>query len=171
MSKHNSLKDIAILSTGGTFNKFYDPITGELLVDPKSRALKEILKSWHIKASIINLIGKDSLEMDDEDRALLAKSVLERPEKKILIIHGTDTMELSAAYLANLSLKRQILFTGAMIPYSIDPREATANFASAIGYLLAKDDIGVFIAMHGLIMPYDQISKDRKKGLFTSKTI
>jgi len=76
LSNYNLLKDIAIISTGGTFNKFYNPIAGELLVDPKSSAIKELLNSWHIKASVINLIGKDSLDMDDEDRALLAKCVL-----------------------------------------------------------------------------------------------
>jgi L-asparaginase len=167
----NPLEGIAILSTGGTFNKIYDPIAGELRVDPDSRAIRELLCHWKAHATLVNLIGKDSLEMNEEDRRLLARTVLERPERKILIIHGTDTMDLSAAYLAEHCPDRQIVLTGAMIPYSIDPVEATANFASAVGWLLAHDETGVFITMHGLILPHQRIKKDREKGIFVMSTL
>ncbi|ADV46593.1 asparaginase domain-containing protein [Nitratifractor salsuginis] len=165
----NPLEGIAILSTGGTFNKIYDPIAGELRVDPHSQAVQELLKHWKCQAPLINIIGKDSLEMNEEDRRLLAQTVQERPERKILIVHGTDTMDLSGAHLARHCPDRQIVLAGAMIPYSIDPVEATANFASAIGWLLGNDAPGVFIAMHGLVLPYDRIVKDREKGIFVHK--
>jgi len=162
----NPLEGITILSTGGTFNKIYDPIAGELRVDPDSRALRDLLDRWQCRAELINLIGKDSLEMEERDREEIARRVAKERGKKILIVHGTDTMDRTARYLAERFADRVIVLTGAMIPYSIDPVEATANFASAIGWLQGNDTPGVRIAMHGLILPWERITKDRKNGIF-----
>jgi L-asparaginase len=108
--------------------------------------------------------------MTDEDRETLCAAVRESPSQKIIIVHGTDTMERSAAYLAErLGTFRQILFTGAMVPYAVDPVEATANLASAVGRLRGSDTPGVYIAMHGLILPHDRIVKDRTIGRFVPR--
>jgi L-asparaginase len=84
----------------------------------------------------------------------------------IIVIHGTDTMDITAEYLADGDLDKRIILTGAMTPYSIDPIEATANLASAFGYLQTLDDDGIYIAMNGIFGSYDKVSKDRKNSKF-----
>ncbi len=165
----NSIESVTLLSTGGTFNKIYDPITGQLRVDPTARAVMKIAEAWHCRLKLVPIIGKDSLEMDEKDREEIAQSIREEKNRKILIIHGTDTIDKSAAYLAERFRDRQILLTGAMIPWSIDPVEATANLASALGWMLGNETSGTYIAMHGLILPHDRIVKERKQGLFIRK--
>ncbi len=162
----NRIENITLINTGGTFNKFYDPISGELIVDNQAKAIKSIAKASKCKLNIITPFAKDSLDMDQSDRQKIVKIIKNQDNKKILIIHGTDTIDKSAKYLDNHLKKYQIVLTGAMTPFSIDPIEATANLALAMGYLLGNDKKGVFIAMHSLILPYKNIIKDRERGIF-----
>jgi L-asparaginase len=162
----NSIPEIAVFSTGGTFNKVYNPLRGQLEVDAGSGAIEEIMAKWHCRFELHNLLHKDSLEMNDRDREELTQAILGSDREKILIIHGTDTIDWTAATLEAKIPDRQILLTGAMIPYSIDPVEATANFAAAVGWLLGNDTHGIYVAMHGLILPHDAIYKNRSKGIF-----
>ena len=159
---------ILIVNTGGTFNKYYDPISGELKIDPKGNALQVLAEKWLTNFETLNMIGKDSLEMTNHDRLELLATLHQSQYQKIIIVHGTDTMALSAEYIANAELEKQIVFTGAMVPFSIDPVEASANIASAFGYLLGSEKNGVFIAMHGIIATYDKVRKERQKGKFIS---
>ena len=165
----NPIQEIALFSTGGTFNKVYNPLTGILEIDPEAKALKRIMEHWLCRFELHDLLHKDSLEMDDADRELLARAILGSEARKILVVHGTDTIDRTAAALARRIPDRPLVLTGAMIPFSIDPIEATANFASAVGWLLGNDTPGVYIAMHGLVLPYDRIFKDRSRGLFSPK--
>ena len=162
------MKKILIMSTGGTFNKIYDPIKGEFIIDTESQALNEIAKKWLCEFEILNLIGKDSLDMNNHDRLELLATINQSEYHHILIVHGTDTMDMTAEYLADAELEKCIVLTGAMVPYSVDPVEATANLCSAYGYINALDKEGVFIAMNGIMGTYDRIKKDRFKGKFTS---
>ncbi|MCF6243674.1 MAG: asparaginase domain-containing protein [Sulfurovum sp.] len=161
------MKKICIINTGGTFNKIYNPINGSLEIDTEYRALKSIAKRWMCHFDIKSIINKDSLEMTDEDRDILLETTKETSASHIIIIHGTDTMHVSASYLAQAKLEKYIIFTGAMVPYSIDPTEATANLASAYGYLMALDKDGVYIAMNGVFGSFNKVKKDRVKGYFT----
>jgi L-asparaginase len=162
------MKKILIMSTGGTFNKIYDPIKGEFVIDTESQALHKIAKKWQCEFEILNLIGKDSLDMNNHDRLELLATINQSEYHHILIVHGTDTMDVTAEYLADAELEKCIVLTGAMVPYSVDPVEATANLCSAYGYLNALGQEGVFIAMNGLMGSYDRIKKDRFKGKFTA---
>ena len=158
---------ILIISTGGTFNKHYNSIKGTLDIDKTSSALQEIASKWLCSFEILNIIGKDSLEMTNHDRLELLSTIHQSDYDKIIIVHGTDTMDITAEYLAEAELKKSIVLTGAMVPYSIDPVEATANLASAYGYLNALEKEGVFIAMNGVMGLYDKVRKNRKEGRFT----
>ncbi|MDD5052442.1 MAG: asparaginase domain-containing protein [Sulfuricurvum sp.] len=154
-----------IINTGGTFNKRYDPIRGELFVPKDNEAIEKILQSLVSRVSLEGIIYKDSLEMDNHDRACLAQTIAQSEEVLIIIIHGTDTMDLSAEYVASLALDKVIIFTGGMIPFSIDPIEATANLALAIGYAHNAKN-GVYIGMQGIIGSYDQVKKNKIAGKF-----
>jgi L-asparaginase len=157
---------IAILTTGGTFNKVYDPLTGDLIVDPTTHTIDALLSQWKVDLPTHACIGKDSLEMTDADRLHLIECVRKIDVRKIVIVHGTDTIDASARALSDAQLKASIVLTGAMIPWSIDPVEATANLAWAIGALHRCREQGVWIAMHGHFGSYERVVKDRKNGRF-----
>jgi len=163
------MRKILIISTGGTFNKVYNPLNGELVIDKKSKALDEITSKWLCKFEIINIIGKDSLHITNQDRLLLLATINHSKYDDIIVIHGTDTMDSTATYLANADVDKRIVLTGAMVPYSIDPVEAIANLASAFGYLQTLKDNGVYISMHGKFGSYAKIFKDKKNGKFIHK--
>ncbi len=154
-----------ILNTGGTFNKRYNPLNGELFVPQDNCAVEKILDALVVPVEIEGLIYKDSLEMDDEDRALLADTITKSDEKVIIVVHGTDTMDMSAETVAGLDLKKTVVFTGAMIPFSIDPIEAAANLSMAIGFSL-RSCSGVYIVMQGVCGQYNYVRKNREYGKF-----
>jgi L-asparaginase len=160
------MNKILLISTGGTFNKVYDPLKGELIIDETSSALEDIASKWLCEFEIINIIGKDSLEINSQDRLELLATISQSEYENIIVVHGTDTMGLTAEYLADGDLEKKIIITGAMVPYSIDPVEATANLASAFGYLQMLNKSGVYIVMNGLFGSYEKVKKDRKKGKF-----
>ncbi|MDQ1325490.1 MAG: L-asparaginase [Campylobacterota bacterium] len=162
-------KKILLISTGGTFNKHYNPLNGKLEIDAHSLALEEISKRWLCDFEIINIIAKDSLDITNEDRLLLLATINLAKEENILIIHGTDTMDTTARYLADADLEKRIVLTGSMVPFSIDPIEATANLASAWGYMQHLSGYGIYIAMNGVFGSYDKVAKERTKGKFIVK--
>jgi len=160
------MKKILCISTGGTFNKVYDPVKGKLVIDPTSGALRDIQTKWQLSFELVNIIGKDSLELTGSDRLHLMATINLSDHRNIIVVHGTDTMEQTAAYLADSDPEKRIVLTGAMVPYSIDPTDAASNFASAYGFLQTLDKNGVYIAMNGLLAPYTRITKDRAAGKF-----
>ncbi len=161
------MNKILIISTGGTFNKIYDPIKGDFSIDNASHALEQIASKWLCEFNIVNIIGKDSLDMTNHDRLELLATISHSEYHHILIVHGTDTMDVTAEYLADADLEKCIVLTGAMVPYSVDPVEATANLSSAYGYINALGQEGIFIAMNGVMGPYEKVKKDRSKGRFS----
>ncbi len=161
------MNKILIISTGGTFNKVYDPIKGDFSIDNASHALEQIASKWLCEFNIVNIIGKDSLDMTNHDRLELLATISHSEYHHILIVHGTDTMDVTAEYLADADLEKCIVLTGAMVPYSVDPVEATANLSSAYGYINALGQEGIFIAMNGVMGPYEKVKKDRSIGRFS----
>ena len=158
---------ITVINTGGTFNKRYNPLKGELEVPSDNIALDEIIEScFNIDFEIKNIISKDSLEIDNDDRDMMIKAINESENEKIIIVHGTDTIDITAQYLQDKGVKKQIVLTGAMVPMSIKKVEATMNFSQAIGFLNADIKNGVYISMHGAVVNHANIKKDRKKGQF-----
>lgn len=161
------MKEIFVLNIGGTFNKKYNEVTGSLDVPKDNDAIEMILTSAYknnLNITCEGLIFKDSLDMDDADRKAILTAV--SSYSHILIVHGTDTMDKTAAYLAQHIKNQTIVLTGAMQPFSIDCLEATANFAMSMQFLQQSNQEGVFIGMHGLVLPHEQIVKNRIKGVF-----
>jgi len=163
------MQKILIISTGGTFNKVYDPIAGDLVIDDTSYAVQEISDKWQCQFELLNIIGKDSLAMTNQDRLELLSIVTQTEHEKIIVIHGTDTMHITAEYLADVEIEKKIILTGAMVPYSIDPVEATANLSSALGYMQLLQDNGVYTVMNGLFGLHEKIIKEKSKGKFIRK--
>ena len=161
---------ITVINTGGTFNKRYNPLSGELDVSKDSLALDEIISyCYNIDFEVLNIISKDSLEMNDDDRELIVKTIKDCKNQNIIIVHGTDTMDLTAKYLDEKVNDKTIVLTGAMLPISINKIEATLNFASAIGFLNANIKNGIYISMHGSVKNYKKLIKNREIGQFLEK--
>jgi len=162
-------KDILIVNTGGTFNKEYNPVSGDNVIDPSGFAITDLFDKWLCNYKVINIIGKDSLEFTDLDRDILKDTIDNCDEDFVIVVHGTDTMDISAKYVDRLDIDKTVIFTGSMVPYSFDPVEATANLACAIGYFYSETvNTGVLISMHGLIQDHTFIRKDRLNGVFIS---
>ncbi|AOO64380.1 asparaginase domain-containing protein [Sulfurospirillum halorespirans] len=161
------MEKILILNTGGTFNKRYNPLKGELEVPQDGIAVESILRyCYNTSYELLNIIHKDSLEMSEEDRELIVQTIQTSSARRVLIIHGTDTMDVTATFLALHVKDKIITLTGAMVPFSIDTVEATANFMMALGDLHVREKNGVYLAMHGAIASHGTIYKNRQKGIF-----
>lgn len=158
---------ITIINTGGTFNKRYNPLKGQLEVPSDNIALDKIISTCHnVEFEIKNIVSKDSLDMDDNDRQVITDAVNESKNEKIIIIHGTDTVDLTSKFLREQVSDKKIVFTGAMIPMSIDEVEATKNFAQALGFLSANIENGIYLSMHGVVVDASKLVKDKSVGKF-----
>lgn len=156
---------IRILAAGGTFDKHYNEIAGELGFD--SSHLPAIVTRARITlpVQITQLPLLDSLDMKDEDRRRILDTCRQANEDQILIIHGTDTMRETAEVLGHASLGKTIVMTGAMIPYEIANSDALFNFGFAFG-IAQTLPAGVYVAMNGRIFAWDNVMKNRSAGLF-----
>jgi L-asparaginase len=155
-----------IMNTGGTFNKRYNPISGHLEVPFDNMAIESIVKSFAYEVQIAGMIYKDSLAMDESDREQLAAILKADDEDVFVVVHGTDTMDLTATVLAKHLEDRVIVLVGAMVPFSIDPTEASLNLGMALGFAATEPAPGVYICMSGIIAPHDRIRKNRRAGRF-----
>jgi L-asparaginase len=161
---------ITVLNTGGTFNKRYNPISGQLEVPSDNIALDKIVKScFNIEFEIKNIVSKDSLDFTQEDRETILENIINSENDKIIIIHGTDTVDLTAKFIEDKIENKKVVFTGAMIPMSIDEVEATMNFSQAIGFLNAPIKNGIYLSMHGSVIEHSKLKKDRSVGQFLVK--
>jgi L-asparaginase len=158
---------LRILITGGTFDKYYDAIQGELTF--RESHLPTILRQSRVTLPIeieVCLL-KDSLHMNDADRKKIASACLAAVEERLVVIHGTDTMVQTAQVLGHAGIDKTIVLTGAMIPYAISESDALFNlgFALAAAQCLPR---GVYVAMNGRVWPGSQVRKNKKLGLFES---
>ncbi len=173
---------IKIFVTGGTFDKEYNELNGELFF--KDTHLTEILALGRsrVPVDISMLMMKDSLHMTDADRNTIAKNCQQAKEEKIIITHGTDTMVETAAVLAkeftpslkgegksNNSLqgggKKTIVLTGALIPYKFGSSDGLFNLGSALAFVQTLPH-GIYVAMNGRYFNWDNVRKNKEVGDF-----
>lgn len=155
-----------ILNTGGTFNKRYNPVSGELEVPFDNSAVEAVVAAFSYDVAIAGMIYKDSLEMDDTDREQLARIIEADEEAVFVVVHGTDTMDRTAKVLAERLAGRVVVLVGSMVPYSIAPTEASVNLGMALGFAATGPAHGVYICMSGIIAPHERIMKNRARGRF-----
>lgn len=160
------MADLRIITTGGTFDKLYDAIKGELTFRESQLPRILINSRLGIECRLEGPLAKDSLYMSDEDRKNILRYVEASVEKRIVVIHGTDTMCETAKVVAAGDIKdKTVVFTGAMIPYSLENSDAEFNLGFAVSSALLLKS-GVYIAMNGRIFDYDNVRKNKEKGIF-----
>lgn len=155
---------LQIFTTGGTIDKVYFDALSEFQIGEPMVA--ELLPQAQVSFdyAIESLLKKDSLELDDADRQLIHGKVAACAAQHILITHGTDTMTVTAAALADIKDK-VIVLTGAMQPARFRDSDALFNLGLALGALNTCQP-GVYIAMSGRVFAADGVTKNRLAGRF-----
>jgi L-asparaginase len=156
---------IRIFITGGTFDKEYNELTGQLYF--KDSHLPEMLELGRNLApvEIRTLMMVDSLEMTDDDRELITEHCIKSPETKIIITHGTDTMAETAQLLSEKVKDKTVVLTGAMIPYKFGSSDGLFNLGSALAFVQTLPP-GVYVAMNGRYFNASNVRKNKQTGVF-----
>jgi L-asparaginase len=158
---------LRIITTGGTFDKHYNPIAGSLVF--ADTHLREITARMRLVDPVITqtLMLIDSLDMHDSHREQILQACVASPETQIVIIHGTDTMAETGRVLGAALLQKTIVLTGAMVPYEVTGSDAMFNLGFALG-VATQTTAGVYIAMNARVHPWQTVHKNRTLGLFES---
>ncbi|MEY3060246.1 MAG: hypothetical protein RL000_1598 [Bacteroidota bacterium] len=156
---------IKIIVTGGTFDKEYNELNGELFF--KDTHLHEMLSRGRSKLEldISTLMMIDSLDMTDGDRKKIADACITAEEDKILITHGTDTMPTTAAVLAEQIKNKTVVLTGAMVPYKFGSSDGMFNLGSALAFVQTLPH-GVYVVMNGKVFDGNNVMKNKATGEF-----
>ncbi|MBL7665872.1 MAG: asparaginase [Bacteriovoracaceae bacterium] len=166
-------QQLFVLTTGGTIEKTYDEEVGS--IENRETVIQaNILKRLRLpytKIDVKYVMNKDSLEMDDQDRNIIfqALSRFLSYQAPVVIVHGTDTMTVTAEYCMQQLPKPPVavVFTGAMKPLGFDDSDATQNVTEALlaAKLLAP---GYYICFHNQVFTVPHVRKNKEKRTFES---
>ena len=155
---------ILVVTTGGTIDKVYfdarsnyevgESVVGDLLRQAKVRLPFETLA----------LLRKDSLEITDAERAMIRERIQARPERRVVVTHGTDTMVETARALVGLE-ERTIVLTGSLSPARFAQTDAVFNVGMAFAAVQTLP-VGVYIVMNGQVFAANGVRKDREHNVF-----
>ena len=159
------MKYIKLFATGGTFDKEFNEINGELFF--KETNLYELLDLGRCKLDIKieTLMMIDSLKMSKTERNYILSKCKKEDTHKIIITHGTDTIVETAKILAESINDKTIILTGAMIPIKFGSSDGLFNLGSALSFVQTLDP-GVYITMNGRYFHWDNVKKNKKIGAF-----
>jgi L-asparaginase len=156
---------IKIIVTGGTFDKEYNELTGELFFNATHVPEMLNLGRSRLDVNIVTLMMRDSLHMTDEDNIMILKECQSSIEKHILITHGTDKMVKTANVLGDVVEDKTIVLTGAIIPYAFGSSDGLFNLGSALAFVQCLPH-GVYIAMNGRYFLFNNVRKNISTGNF-----
>jgi L-asparaginase len=156
---------IKVFATGGTFDKEYNELSGALFF--QSTHIGDMLKlgRCHLQVNLETLMMVDSLDMTDADRKLILDRSVATPEARIVITHGTDSMEQTAAVLGRGVTGKTIVLTGAMVPYTFGSSDGMFNLGTALAFVQTLPP-GVYVAMNGRYFDWQAVRKNRQLGIF-----
>ena len=161
------MEPIRILVTGGTFDKEYNELTGELFFHGTHAGEMLRLGRCLVPVEIETLMMIDSLQMTEGDRSNILERCRAVSERRIVITHGTDTMAETAAVLGRGLRRKTVVLTGAMVPYTFGSSDGLFNLGTAMAFVQTLGE-GVYVAMNGRCFPWDSVRKDKARGVFES---
>ena len=152
------MDQLCIVTTGGTIDKIYFDDKSDFQVgEPQiGRILDELGVAF--RYSVIPILRKDSLHLDDADRELLRATIAAQPARHVLVTHGTDSMVETAKVLASIPGKT-IVLTGALNPARFRGSDAEFNIGTAVGAVQSLP-AGVYTAMNGRIWDPAKVRKN-----------
>lgn len=156
---------IYILTTGGTIEGLDN--TDNKSVKSSCTIIQDFLRSPNVEFAytIESVFKKDSRDITDKDRELLARKIKKSNADKFLITHGTFTMENTAKYLGRLNLNVTIVLVGSFILGSSSNTDAPFNLGYAISSLqFLKPD--VYITMNGQVFHWNNVFKNLETNKF-----
>lgn len=157
---------IALLSTGGTFEKIYDPLMGLLGFTESGIAAWKTQCRLPENTRLAVPFLVDSLEMTDGQRSALCRQIRDCAETLVVVIHGTDTLVASAKAAVKTKRPEQVVvFTGAMVPASCAASDALFNLGMAMAAVQCQPP-GVWVACSGRVFSADAVKKDSALGRF-----
>jgi len=162
---------IRVLVTGGTFDKEYDELTGRLYF--RDTHVDEMLRRGRsrLDLAVETVMMIDSLDMDEQGRAMIVSRCRDAAERAIIVTHGTDTMVETARALAGAGLAgKTIVLTGAMVPYAFGSSDGLFNLGSALSFVQVLPP-GVYVAMNGRHFPWNAVRKNRETGVFETAPV
>ncbi len=167
----NEVLHLQILATGGTIEKIYDEFEGSLQnrdTIVKNKILQK-LRLPYTEISVKQIMSKDSLYMDDTDREFILNSIkkYELENKPIIVLHGTDTMDLTSKYCHDNypNVCVPVVFTGAMKPLGFDDSDAAQNVIEAV-FAARILSPGYYVTFHGKLFTVPNFRKNKQRGTF-----
>lgn len=164
------MKSIVLISTGGTIEKTYDELSGVLNNDVS--VLDVMLTRLDLRGVHINrlhLMNKDSLDMSEEDHALIAATACRASQTHdgVVVVHGTDRLTQSGEKMLEIDepVQAPIVLTGAMRPYALRSTDALQNLVEALT-AVQLCEVGIYVAMHNQVLAFPGVVKDRELGTF-----
>ena len=168
------MRAITLITTGGTIEKTYDELTGELANRRSivNRMLSE-LRLEDTRVTVRELMSKDSLEMTEDDRRHILEAVRAAEVDNsgdasgVVILHGTDTLARTGELLAaEIPAPRvPIVLTGAMRPFEMKQSDALQDLTEAI-FAAGLLPPGVYCVAHGRALAFPGVRKDPARGTF-----
>lgn len=158
---------ILVLTTGGTIDKaYFDALSEYQIVES---GIPDLLKVARVALPlrVVELMRKDSLDLTEADRALIADTARAAPESRIVVTHGTDTMTDTARVLAAEVPGKTVCLTGALSPARFAETDAPFNLGMALATVQTAPP-GVYIAMSGEVFDGLKVRKDRAAGKFVA---
>jgi L-asparaginase len=166
MEERNPIPNIRLLVTGGTIDKSYCPVEGQLSFSRTN--VLTMLKQARVtlpEEQVQTLLLKDSLDLTEADREVICQAAATATESRIIITHGTDTMVQTAACVAAKQLAKTIVLVGAMVPYTFGNSDGLFNLGLAFGAVQLMP-AGVYVAMNGRIFLWHAVRKNSAQGIF-----
>ncbi|MCK7594328.1 asparaginase domain-containing protein [Pseudomarimonas salicorniae] len=158
------MNELCVVTTGGTIDKIYfDDKSDYQIGEPQiGRMLAELGVAFRF--SVIPILRKDSLHLDDADRELIRSAIAAQSAAHVLVTHGTDSMIATARVLASIEGKT-IVLTGALSPARFRGSDAEFNIGTAVGAVQCLPH-GVYIAMNGRIWDPSKVRKNVEANRF-----
>lgn len=151
---------ILVLTTGGTIDKQYFDALSQFQVTESLVARQLEIARVTYPFRVEEILRKDSLDLDDADRGLLADHIAGAPESRIVVTHGTDTMTDTANALSRIA-DQTIVLVGALTPARCSESDASFNLGMAFA-VAQTSATGVYITMNGSVFA----GKDRSRSEF-----
>lgn len=171
------MRQVTLITTGGTIEKTYDEHTGSL--ENRRSIVRRMLRRLRLEetdVNIVELMSKDSQLMDDADRSRIVETVravggaaaVPTPTTGIVILHGTDTLDRTGEALHRAIEPRvPIVLTGAMRPFEMVRTDALQNLTEAI-FATGLLEPGIWCVAHGRALRFPGVHKDRERSTFVA---